>query len=40
MKNSWGTDNDYEGLLYMSFDYFKKNTISVVLPRSLLGNEN
>lgn len=40
MKNSWGTDNDYEGLLYMSFDYFKKNTVSVVLPRSLLGNEN
>ena len=40
MKNSWGTDNDYEGLLYMSFDYFKKNTVSVVLSRSLLGNEN
>lgn len=33
MKNSWGTGNAHGGLLYMSFDYFLKNTVSVVLPR-------
>jgi bleomycin hydrolase len=36
MKNSWGEDNARGGLLYMSFDYFRRNTISVVLPRNLL----
>ena len=40
MKNSWGTNNAYGGLLYMSFDYFVRNTVSVVLPRSLVENEN
>ena len=36
MKNSWGTGNARQGLLYMSFPYFRRNTISVVLPRSQL----
>lgn len=36
MKNSWGTGNVHGGLLYMSFDYFLRNTVSVVLPRSVI----
>lgn len=36
MKNSWGTGNDQQGLLYMSYDYFLRNTISIVLPRSII----
>lgn len=36
MKNSWGTANAYGGLLYMSFDYFLRNTVCVVLPLSTL----
>lgn len=32
MKNSWGTGNAYGGLLYMSTDYFMRNTVAVVLP--------
>lgn len=31
-KNSWGTDNPYGGMMYMSFDYFLLKTICVVLP--------
>lgn len=34
MKNSWGDDNPYHGLVYMSFAYFKQKTIAVVLPRT------
>jgi len=33
MKNSWGSSNPYGGLMLMSFDYFKKKTIAVVLPK-------
>lgn len=33
MKNSWGTDNPYGGLMYMSFDYFKLKTVAVFLPK-------
>ncbi len=29
-KNSWGTNNPYGGLMYMSFDYFALKTICVV----------
>ena len=36
MKNSWGTDNAYGGLLYMSFDYFRMKTIAVYLPADAL----
>lgn len=36
MKNSWGTDNSYDGLLYMSYHYFLKKTIAVYLPVELL----
>ena len=31
-KNSWGTNNLYGGLMYMSFDYARMKTIAVVLP--------
>lgn len=33
MKNSWGPYNPYGGLMLMSFDYFKKKTIAVILPK-------
>lgn len=33
MKNSWGTDNAYDGLLYMSFDYFKRKTLAIYMTR-------
>jgi len=32
MKNSWGTSNRYHGMLFMSFDYFKKKTIAIYMP--------
>lgn len=32
MKNSWGTDNPYGGLMYVSFDYVRMKTIAVYLP--------
>jgi len=31
MKNSWGKHNAYDGLMFMSYDYFKKKTIAVFL---------
>lgn len=34
MKNSWGTANPYGGLMYVSADYVRKNTIAVYLPRN------
>lgn len=30
-KNSWGTDNPYGGLMYMSLGYFRLNTVAVVM---------
>lgn len=30
-KNSWGTDNPFGGLMYMSEGYFRLNTIAVVM---------
>lgn len=36
MKNSWGTNNPYDGLVYMSVDYFKMKTIAVVLSKAYL----
>ena len=35
-KNSWGKNNPYNGLVYMSFDYFFLKTIAVVLPKNQL----
>ncbi len=31
-KNSWGTNNPFNGLMYMEEDYFKLKTICVVAP--------
>jgi len=36
MKNSWGPYNPYGGLMLMSFDYFKKKTVAVVLPKEVV----
>lgn len=33
MKNSWGTDNPYGGLMYVSADYVRMKTIAVYLPQ-------
>lgn len=30
-KNSWGTDNPYGGLMYMSFDYARLKTVAVMV---------
>ncbi len=35
MKNSWGTKNPYDGLMFMSYGYFKEKTIAIFLPREL-----
>lgn len=32
MKNSWGTKNPYDGLMFLSYGYFKKKTVAVFLP--------
>lgn len=37
MKNSWGTDNPYGGLMYVSADYVLMKTIAVYLPREVTG---
>ena len=36
MKNSWGRNNAFNGLLYMHAAYFLKKTVAVYLPRSVL----
>lgn len=36
MKNSWGTSGPYHGLKYLSFDSFRRQTLAVELPASLL----
>ena len=40
MKNSWGTSNPYGGLMLMSFDYFRWNTVAVYLPLDILEKQN
>ena len=37
LKNSWGTDNPYGGLVYMSFDYFREKTVALAVPRKVFG---
>ena len=32
MKNSWGTDNPYGGLMYVAEDYVRMKTVAVFLP--------
>lgn len=38
MKNSWGKKNPYDGLMFMSYGYFKEKTIAVFLPYQLVLN--
>ena len=33
MKNSWGTNRPHKGLEYISFEYFKKHTQSIVMTK-------
>ena len=33
MKNSWGTDNPYHGLMYMSADYLRDKTVAVYMTK-------
>lgn len=37
LKNSWGTDNPYHGLMYMSEAYFRMKTIAVFMPGKCVG---
>jgi len=39
MKNSWGTKNAYNGLMYMSYDYFREKTVALFLPTSLINKK-
>lgn len=36
MKNSWGKENPYGGLMYLSYGYFMKKTVAVFLNRQLI----
>ena len=36
MKNSWGTDGPHQGLDYLSFRQFRKQTLAVELPRKCM----
>lgn len=38
-KNSWGTDNPYGGLMYLSENYVRAKTIAVTLAASVLDGE-
>ncbi len=38
MKNSWGTDRPHQGLDYLSFDYFRKNTLAVEMTKNAYDN--
>lgn len=35
-KNSWGSENPYQGFMYLSFNYVRKKTIAVFLSREVL----
>lgn len=39
MKNSWGTNNPDGGLMLMSRDYFRWNTVALYLPRDLVRHD-
>lgn len=36
VKNSWGTQNPYGGLMYISEDYFRLKTVALVVQTSML----
>ena len=39
MKNSWGTDNPFQGLMYMSEDYFRQKTIALFMSKAALTDQ-
>ncbi|MBQ9646044.1 MAG: cysteine protease [Prevotella sp.] len=36
MKNSWGRNNRYRGLMFMHEDYFLRKTVAVYMPRNVM----
>lgn len=38
LKNSWGTDNPFGGLMYMSYNYMKLKTVAVVVNHEAIKN--
>ena len=36
LKNSWGTNNRYSGLMFMSFEYFREKTIAIGMTNEAL----
>ncbi|MEO0405019.1 MAG: C1 family peptidase, partial [Bacteroidota bacterium] len=36
IKNSWGSDNPYDGKQYISYDYFKMKTVGLLLHKGAL----
>lgn len=39
IKNSWGTGNDFDGHQYISMEYFKMKTISVMMHKAALSKD-
>lgn len=39
LKNSWGKIGPYQGFLYMSQDYFRAKTVSVVIPEEYVNHQ-
>ena len=37
MKNSWGTDNPYQGLDYLSYEDFEENTLAIEMTKEAYG---
>ena len=37
-KNSWGTENRYKGLMYLSENYIRLKTIAVWMSQDAFGN--
>jgi bleomycin hydrolase len=40
MKNSWGTNQPHQGLVYMSFGYFREKTLAVEMPRDVFYSDS
>ncbi|MBN2481938.1 MAG: aminopeptidase, partial [Bacteroidales bacterium] len=39
VKNSWGVDNPYDGHIFVSEDYFRYKTISIMVNKNALDHE-
>lgn len=40
MKNSWGTSQPHQGLVYMSFGSFREKTLAVEMPRTVFFSDS